>query len=301
MRVVVTGAGGFLGWHAAVHLHALNAAALGAGRPQPFRAVRLDRRGFCDPDKLARAVAGADAILHFAGVNRGPADRVEDGNPQIAASLARAIAAAPAPPHVVYANSVRAGEETPYGRSKRRAAEILGGATGRFTDLLLPHVFGEGARPAYNNVTATLIDALHSGRRPRIDRSGEVCLLHASAAERAAIGAAQAGMTGRMAPGGLSLPVPELWERLRDMHATYADGAFPDLGQTFARQLFNSYRAAHPRGVAVRRLEVRRDERGMLAEASKGGGGGQAFFSRTEPGARRGDHFHISKVERFVV
>ncbi len=39
----------------------------------------------------------------------------------------------------------------------------------------------------------------------------------------------------------------------------------------------------------------------MLFEAVKGGGGGQTFLSWTEPGVTRGDHFHLSKVERFLV
>ena len=43
------------------------------------------------------------------------------------------------------------------------------------------------------------------------------------------------------------------------------------------------------------------DSRGVLFEAVKGGGSGQTFMSTTRPGVTRGDHFHLNKVERFLV
>mgnify|MGYP000709259788 CR=1 FL=1 len=104
--------------------------------------------------------AGADAVLHFAGVNRGTEEEVKDGNPAIARRLADACARMGVKPHVVYANSTHARLETLYGVSKRRAADILGGIGGGLTNLILPHIFGEGARPRYNNVTATFIEAV---------------------------------------------------------------------------------------------------------------------------------------------
>jgi UDP-2-acetamido-2,6-beta-L-arabino-hexul-4-ose reductase len=65
--------------------------------------------------------------------------------------------------------------------------------------------------------------------------------------------------------------------------------------------LFNSYRAAlYPDGFP-RPLALNTDARGTLFEAVKGGGGGQTFLSTTKPGVIRGDHFHLNKVERFLV
>ncbi|MGB0798633.1 MAG: capsule biosynthesis protein CapF, partial [Planktomarina sp.] len=50
-----------------------------------------------------------------------------------------------------------------------------------------------------------------------------------------------------------------------------------------------------------RPLTLNTDARGTLFEAVKGGGGGQTFLSTTQPGVTRGDHFHLGKVERFLV
>ncbi|HUF57637.1 MAG TPA: NAD-dependent epimerase/dehydratase family protein [Thermohalobaculum sp.] len=301
MRIVVTGAAGLLGTHAAIRLHALNCAARFRGEREPFDLVRLDRAGFGDPDRLAGAVAGAAAVLHFAGVNRGPDAGVETANPAIAEALAAACRTAGAAPHVVYANSIHAGGATAYGRSKAQAGAILAAIGGPYTDLVLPHVFGEGARPHYNNVTATLIDRLLAGETPEVNRQGRVALLHAGAAADAAIAAARDGVTGEVRPEPRPMSVPDLLEKLRSFHALDGADIYPDLSDPFDAALYNTYRAATYPGRWPRALRLNSDRRGRLFEAARGGGGGQTFVSATEPGVTRGDHFHLAKVERFLV
>ncbi|MEM7238579.1 MAG: NAD-dependent epimerase/dehydratase family protein [Pseudomonadota bacterium] len=304
-KIVITGAAGLLGWHAAVRVHAQNCAAGFRGDPAPFRMVRLDRTAFNDDAALAEALAGAGAVLHFAGVNRANPEDLEAMNPGIAQRLAAGCHAAGVTPHVVYANTIHAGADHPYGRSKARAGKILAGIGGPYTDLVLPHVFGEGARPHYNNVTATLIDALHTGAAPEVNPEGRVRLLHAGAAAQAALDAVTCGGTGRIEPEPRPVPVPDLWEKLQGFHASYEGGVYPDLSDPFDLALFNSYRAAgYPNGWP-RPLTLNTDARGTLFEAAKGGGGGggggQTFLSWTKPGITRGDHFHLGKVERFLV
>ena len=300
-RVVITGAGGLIGWHAHVRLHAANCAAGFKGMALPYDIVALDHAGFDDNATLRNAVSGAQVILHFAGVNRGSDDVVEAANPAIATRLAEAIAAVAGKPHVVYANSVHSNRDTPYGRSKRRAAEILSATAGGLTDLVLPHIFGEGARPFYNNVTATLIARIVAGEVPEVDPQGRVALLHAGAAAQLAIDLGCAGHRGQVAPEGRAIAVTALYEKLLGYHDGYVLNLFPDLSDPFDRDLFNSYRAAtYPAGWP-RDLTLNTDARGTLFEAVKGGGGGQCFLSTTHPGVTRGNHFHLGKVERFLV
>lgn len=301
MKIVVTGAGGLVGWHAAVRLHAPNCAARFKGGDVPYDVVRLDHAAFADPAQLHAAVAGSDAVLHFAGVNRAPDGEVERANPAIAEALIDACRAVDAAPHIVYANSTHAAADTPYGRGKKRAGEILAGGKGRYTNMILPHIFGEGARPDYNNVTATFIDRVIRGETPQVDPNGVVRLLHAGAAAQAAIDAVLQGQTGDASPTPLPVAVPALLAKLEAFHAGYATNIYPDLADPFDLALFNSYRAAlYPSGFP-RPLVLNTDARGTLFEAVKGGGGGQTFLSWTEPGVTRGNHFHLSKVERFLV
>lgn len=301
MKIAITGAGGLIGWHAAARVHAANCAARFKGMEAPHDLVLLDHAGFDDDAALHAAITGADAVLHFAGVNRAPDDVVEAVNPAIARRLAEACSITESRPHVVYANSTHATSDTPYGRSKRIAGEVLSGIGGRYSDLVLPHIFGEGARPRYNNVTATFIEGVISGETPEINPEGRVSLLHAGAAAQAALDAITEGQTGTIRPVSRDIAVTELFELLRRFHADYQANIYPDLRDPFTVALFNSYRAAlYPDGFP-RPLKLNTDARGSLFEAVKGGGGGQTFLSTTMPGVTRGDHFHLNKVERFLV
>ena len=301
MKIAVTGAAGLLGWHAAARLHARICAARFSGEAPPVELVQIDRTTFSDPQRLAAALAGVDAVLHFAGVNRASSDELEALNPGIARALVTACRTAGITPHIVYANTIHAGSDTPYGRSKTQAGQILAELGGRYTDLMLPHVFGEGARPRYNNVTATLIEALHLGQTPEVNPDGAVRLLHAGDAAEAAIKAVLIGRTGRIEPEPTPITVPDLWDKLRTFHQSYTAGIFPCLSDPFDLALFNSYRAASYPGGWPRSLTLNTDARGTLFEAAKSRGSGQTFLSWTEPGVSRGDHFHLSKVERFLV
>lgn len=300
-RIVITGAGGLLGWHTAARLHAVNCAARYRGEVAPFDLVLLDHAGFQTDTVLNASLRDADIVLHFAGVNRGTEAEVRDGNPAIARRLADACARLGVAPHIAYANSTHARLDTLYGTSKRRAAEILAGVGGGLTDLILPHIFGEGARPRYNNVTATFIEAVIAGETPQIDPAGKVQLLHAGAAAQTAIDAALSGHDGELVPQPRPTEVPWLFETLQGFHAGYSANLYPDLSNGFIRDLFNTYRAALYPGGFPRPLKLNTDPRGTLFEAARGGGGGQTFLSWTEPGVTRGDHFHLHKVERFLV
>lgn len=301
IRIVITGAAGLIGWHAHARLHAANCAALFKGEAKRFEIVALDHSSFDDDAALAAAITGTDAVLHFAGINRAPDDEVEAANPAIAARLAMACRAAGVAPHIVYANSTHAASDTPYGRSKRKAGEILAGTPGRYTDLVLPHIFGEGARPFYNNVTATLIAQILADETPTINPDGRVRLLHAGAAAQVAINAVLDGTTGQIEPAPRPISVPDLCQVLKGFHDGYLANIYPDLSDPFHRDLFNCYRhPTYPHGWP-RPLRLNTDQRGTLFEAVKSGGGGQTFLSTTKPGVSRGDHFHLTKVERFLV
>lgn len=301
MKIIVTGAGGLLGWHAAARLHARLCQARYRGEAPPFELVMLDRAAFASDAMLHEALDGADAVLHFAGVNRGSEQEVAAGNPDIADRLVTACRGAGARPHIVYANSVHATVDNVYGRSKAGAGDILAGLGGAFTDIRYPHIFGERARPYYNNVTATFIDQVIKGETPTVDPNGQVQLLHAGTAAQMAIDAAFEARTGLIEPEGRPTRVVDLLDMIRHFHETYESGVFPLLASDFEVELFNTYRAALYPDAFPKVLKLHADQRGSLFEAAKGGAAGQTFMSWTHPGVTRGDHFHLRKVERFLV
>src|SRR5699024_3507646 len=136
MKIILTGASGFLGWHTRLRLHALT----------EHEVVPVTRASW---PALPQLITDADALIHIAGVNR-DAD-VDAGNVRLAEDRAAALATGTAPISVVYASSIQAGSGTPYGSGKAAAAEILhhvaNSRGGRFSDVLLPNLFGEHGRP----------------------------------------------------------------------------------------------------------------------------------------------------------
>ncbi|MEI2777023.1 MAG: NAD-dependent epimerase/dehydratase family protein [Tetrasphaera sp.] len=291
MKVVLTGAGGFLGWHTRLRLHALT----------DHDVAAVDRSTWT---RLPELVARADAVIHVAGVNRGDAADVESGNLELARDLAEAVTAAGHPARIVYANSVQDGNGTPYGLGKRGAREILEGAAasggGRLVDVRLPNLFGEHGRPNYNSFVATFVAAVRDGHDPQVaDRP--VGLLHAQ-------GAAQALIDGlatdahRIDPAVTTVGVQQVLDLLHDFKRSYDQGEFPDLSSQFRIELFNTYRAAlFPDHYPIA-LAPHTDPRGTFVETVRcRGGEGQTSFSTTVPGITRGEHYHLSKIERFAV
>ena len=302
MRVAVTGARGLLGSHATARLHSYNCGATFKGDKAPFEIVQITRDCFLNVESLADKLASVDAILHFAGVNRGDPLEVEDANIAIAEKLVKGCKKAGVNPSIFYANSTHAINDTPYGRSKKRAGEILREYSKSYCDFVLPHIFGEGAKPYYNNVTATLIDQIYDDVTPEINPSGVVYLLHAGEAVQMFVDALLAGRTGTESPMGFKISVAPLYEKLKNFHQLYGQNIFPNLNDDLDLCLFNSYRSARFSQTNPILIDLHKDNRGVLFETAKGGGStGQSFMSTTSPGITRGDHFHCNKVERFLV
>ena len=291
MKVVLTGANGFLGWHTRLRLHALTDAAT----------IPISRENW---GELAESLEDADAIVHIAGVNRGSDEEVSSGNRELALSVGRALASAKRPVRVVYANSIQDGNGSVYGAAKGDARSILKdaaeGTGGRFVDVRLPNLFGEHGRPRYNSFVATFVAAVRDGVTPEID-DRPVGLLHAQGAAAALLD----GLTtseSTIEPEVTVVRVQEVFDLLLEFKRSYDFGEFPDLSSAFRVDLFNTYRTALFPDHAPLRLVPHSDQRGTFVETVRSRGGeGQTSFSTTMPGITRGEHYHLSKIERFAV
>lgn len=296
MKIAITGGHGFLGWHTACRLRASGG----------VEALRLGREDFADADRLADVVAGVDAVIHIAGVNRADTDHeVEQGNLALGQQLATAVRRAGNPIDVVFANSVQADLDNAYGRGKAGAAELLMAAVssegGAFSDLRLPNLFGEHGRPGYNSFVATFAHEIAAGRQPSVVRDREIPLLHAQDAAAALVDAL--GSTRRETVTAEPRTIRQVLSLLQQAHEFYSSrGEIPPLPGPFEVNLFNTYRAAAFPHMWPLSPQVHADNRGDLFETVRvHGGTGQSFVSTTHPGEMRGDHYHLHKVERFFV
>ena len=140
MIVGVTGADGLLGTHVRAYLHGI-----------PGMHVRAAGRQTFEAGALTTFVEGCDAIIHLAGMNRGDDLVVAETNVALAWQLVTALEETGSQAHVLFSSSTHIERDTPYGASKREVASLLEawetGSGGKFTNVILPGVFGEGGKP----------------------------------------------------------------------------------------------------------------------------------------------------------
>ena len=296
MRIGITGADGFLGWHLRCLLHG----------DAHDTAVPCDQVSFADANALDNLVATSDAIVHFAGINRGTDDEVLNGNLAITDRLIAALVRSGRSPHVLFASSIQIERDNSYGQAKRACAQHLqawaDGCGARFTTVVLPNVFGEFGRPSYNSVVATFCHQLVHGEEPRIVADAPLELIHAQDVAAKFVALADDGTAGLIrVTGHQPLLVSEILTRLRSLNASYSGGTFPALADPFDVELFNTLRSFLFPDQAQGVFDVHTDRRGSLWEVARSQGAGQTFVSWTEPGVTRGNHYHRHKVERFAV
>lgn len=297
MKIALSGASGFVGWHTRA-----------AARTRPdLEIIPIDRAALQNPELLAQVLSAADAVIHLAGVNRATTDsEVLETNTWLAHQLAAGLVRNQRPIPLVYGNSIHSVGETAFGFAKRESGEILEAACrktgGAIIDVMLPNLFGEHGKPFYNSFVATFCHQLARGIEPTIDVDRDIPLLHVQRAASTLLDLASAAESARIEPGATVIAVSEALARIQEIAANYRVGDLPDLSDPMSRDLFNTYRSFTIPDLWPIFPKVNSDQRGQLFEAARARGGeAQVFVSTTLPGFTRGQHFHLHKVERFVV
>lgn len=292
MRVAVTGAGGFVGKNLLLRL-----------REEPdFEGVGLTRAS--SDAEWHDALAGADAVVHLAGVNR-PADDDFSGNWTSAERVAQALAARQTPVPVILSSSTKAADDTAYGESKRRAEVALLGRTGGPVAMYrLPNIFGKWARPNYNSGVATFCHNIAHGLPIRVDDpAAPLSLIYVDNVIDAWLdslrawvqdGPAEAGPVYRTTVG----EVAGLIQRFRDDRA---DNLIEAVGTGLTRALYATYVSYLPLNEFAYPIAAHRDPRGAFSEMLKTRDAGQFSFFTAHPGVTRGGHYHHTKTEKFLI
>lgn len=302
LKVLITGANGFIGKNLQVRLSEL-----------PGFAVRTFVRGD-DVAQLPALVANADAVLHLAGENR-PADEAAFAqvNTGLTAALCSAIAQefASTGRHVplVLASSTQAERDNAYGRSKleaEQAVQALAKATGNPCVVFrLPGVFGKWCKPNYNSVVATFCHNLARGLPIQVnDAAVSLRLVYVDDVVSALLAALQAPE-----PGCVQAAVsPEYTTTLGELAAQI--GAFADcrtslmserVGTGLVRALYATYVSYLPNERFAYPVPQHADARGVFVEMLKTPDSGQFSYFTAHPGITRGGHYHHTKTEKFLV
>lgn len=301
MKIGITGATGFLGYHTKVFLKSC----------YPYWTIcTANRKTFHNLELMNEFLLDVDAIIHFAGMNRGEDNDVESSNTLIAEILTSALIRNKSRPFLIYANSAHWSRNTPYGRGKKVAGSILEewaqSQNASFINLIIPNVFGEFGRPFYNSVVSTFCYQLAVGMVPVVEKESFLNLIHA---QEVAVFIARlldnkkfdSQIIDLIELQGSNILVTDLLKRLKILLCLYNQNIIPNVTHPLDLQLFNTLRSYIFSNKLAQPIKAHSDNRGDLFEAVKTDNGGQTFISRTKIGKSRGNHYHLKKIERFVV
>ena len=311
MKILVTGAHGFVGKNLCATLYNI-----AAGKDRSYgmdTAIEVYEYDVdTDAALLDSYCRDCDFVFHLAGVNR-PQDPAEfmTGNFGFTSTLLDALRRHKNTCPVMISSSIQAALDNPYGLSKRAGEELLfayGAETG--ADVLvyrLPNVFGKWCRPNYNSAVATFCHNVANDLPIQVnDRATQLTLVYIDDV----VDELMRALKGEATRDGVYCRVPvehkvtlgEIVDLIYAFHEQPSTLMMPEIpAGSFAKKLYSTYLSYLPAEKAVFDLKMNVDDRGSFTELLKTASCGQVSVNISKPGITKGQHWHHTKWEFFMV
>lgn len=301
--ILITGAGGFVGKNLVATLRT-------AGYTDLMLFEKDDT-----PETLADYCRRAAFVVHLAGINR-PTNPSEfyTGNAGLTDTLLANLEAAGNTAPVLVTSSTQAELDNDYGKSKRQAEEAIFAhrrRTGATVYVFrMPGVFGKWCRPNYNSVVATFCHNVAHGLPIQVrDSAFSLPLVYIDDVVACILAAFDGDvMMDRSATPICHMhPIHEVTlGRLAELIQGFAAGrtslAVPDLAPgSFEKKLYSTYLSYLPSDQFSYPLEMHTDNRGSFTEFLRSPERGQVSINISHPGIVKGNHWHHTKNEKFLV
>lgn len=312
MNILITGARGFIGRNLIETLHNIS-----DGKDRSF-GLDTDITVFeydidTDPEFLELYCKNADFVFNLAGINR-PKDPEEfmKGNFGFATTLFETLKKYDNKCPVMISSSIQAALDNPYGLSKKAGEEVAfcyGRETG--ADVLVyrfPNVFGKWCRPNYNSAVATFCNNIAHGLPITVnDPSVMMTLVYIDDVVAELIDALK-GKAHKNEDGYCYVPVEhkitlgEIVELLYSFKESRNTKKVPDMTKGgVVTKLYSTYLSYLPENEFSYPLKMNVDDRGSFTEILRTENAGQFSVNISKPGITKGEHWHHSKNEKFVV
>lgn len=301
MNILITGARGFMGKNLR--------SALTGRCGDAHRLMLLDMPH--TEEELLAAAAEADFVFHLAGVNRptDPAD-FQKGNADFTRQLLTLLKERGKRPPVLLSSSIQAALENPYGQSKLSAEQAVadygretGSAVYRYR---LPNVFGKWSRPNYNSAVATFCHNVARGLPITVnDPSVTLRLVYIDDVVEEFLRAME-GQPHREGEWCTVQPVHEvnlghMAELIQSFPGLRDSLTAPDQSDPLVKKLYATYLSFLPPEDFSRPTVTHADQRGSFTELLHMGSRGQVSLNVSKPHITKGDHWHQTKHEKFIV
>ena len=310
MKILVTGATGFVGRNLCAQLRNIR-----DGKARWYEGVAVEEVYEYDvdsaPEELEAWCREADFVFNLAGVNR-PKDPAEfmAGNFGFASTLLETLKRCGNRCPVMVSSSIQAALDNPYGESKRAGEELVFGyakETGaRVLVYRFPNVFGKWCRPNYNSAVATFCNNIANGLPITVnDPNVVLSLVYIDDVVDELIGAL-AGKEHRRGdfcevPVTHSVRLGDIVDLLYSFKEMRENLRVPDLGDAFVKKLYSTYLSYLPAEGFKYPLRMNEDARGSFTEIIRTPDRGQFSVNVSRPGITKGEHWHNTKNEKFLV
>ncbi|MCG1021401.1 capsular polysaccharide biosynthesis protein CapF [Sutcliffiella horikoshii] len=299
MKILVTGAQGFVGKNLIAEL-----------KNRDFSEI-LEVNRETEKSTLDKYCKEADFVFHLAGVNR-PKDQSEfmDGNYGFTLTLLETLKKHQNTCSILISSSIQAELNNPYGISKKAGEGLLfeySKETGaKVLVYRLPNVFGKWCRPNYNSAVATFChNVAHDLSINVNDPSVEMNLVYIDDLISEFINA----LYGKENTSGDFCEVPvvhvttlgEIVEMIYSFKESREKRTIPDMSKAFTKKLYSTYLSYLPRNQFSYDLKMNVDHRGSFTEFIKTPDRGQVSVNISKPGITKGNHWHHTKNEKFLV
>ena len=310
MNVLITGAKGFIGKNLISELKNIK-----EGKAKSY-SLTSDLTLFeydmdTDPTLLDGYCKEADFVFHLAGVNR-PKEQSEfmEGNFGFTSVLLDRLKKYGNNCPVMLSSSIQAELDNPYGISKKAGEDLLldyGRETG--ADVLIyrfPNVFGKWCRPNYNSAVVTFCHNIAHDLPIQVnDRNVQMTLVYIDDVVKELI----AALEGRPYKEGDFCKVPiehritlgEIVDLIYSFKESRKNLQVVDLSDSFTKKLYSTYLSYLPVDGFSYPLKMNVDGRGSFTEFLKSPDWGQISINISKPGITKGQHWHHTKNEKFLV
>ncbi len=264
-----------------------------------------------DPALLDGYCRDCDFVFHLAGVNRPQrAEEFMEGNCGFTSTLLDTLKRHGSKAPVIVTSSIQAELDNLYGQSKK-AGEDLVFAHGEEQGIpvyvyRLPNVFGKWCRPNYNSVVATFCHNIAHGLPVVVnDPAAQMQLVYIDDVVGELIQAMGGGANRRdrfcYVEPVHKASVGHIAELIHSFKASRETRFIPDMGGAFTKDLYATYLSYLPEDEFNYPLKMHADHRGSFTEIFRTKERGQISVNISKPGITKGNHWHHSKNEKFIV
>lgn len=312
MNILVTGAKGFIGKNLIATLHNIadgKDCSFGLDPDITIFEYDIDT----DPALLDGYCKNADFVFHLAGVNRpqNPEEFME-GNFGFTSTLLELLKKHENNCPIMISSSIQAALSNPYGESKKAGENLMfayGKETGaRVCVYRFPNVFGKWCRPNYNSAVATFCNNIANDLPITVnDPSVNMTLVYVDDVVAELIAALQ-GKENRKEDDYCYVPVEhkitlgEIVDLIYSFAKQPQSLVIPEIPEnSFAKKLYSTYLSYLPKEKVSFPLKMNVDPRGSFTELLKTEKCGQFSVNISKPGITKGQHWHHTKWEFFIV